>query len=74
MKHFMQPWNAILREAHSTNPSSSLSPSLAKPRPYRNAKSEKENAPPSDPNSMAYDSMTIKYECGDYTHPLCLLL
>ncbi|GMY32137.1 kinesin-like protein KIN-12B [Fagus crenata] len=56
MKHFMQPRNAILREAHSTEPSSSPSPSPAKPRPSRKAKSAKENAPPSDPNSMNYDS------------------
>jgi kinesin family protein 15 len=56
MKHFMQPRNAILREAHSTEPSSSPSPSSAKPRPSRKAKSAKENAPPSDPNSMNYDS------------------
>ena len=56
MKHFMQPQTAILRKAHSTDPLSSLSPSSAKPRPYRKAKSAKENALPSDPNSMAYDS------------------
>ncbi|GMY22146.1 serine/threonine-protein kinase ATG1a isoform X1 [Fagus crenata] len=55
MKHFMQPQTAILRKAHSTDPLSSPSPSSAKPRPYRKAKSTKENAPPSDPNSMAYD-------------------
>uniref|UniRef100_A0A2N9EP67 Uncharacterized protein n=1 Tax=Fagus sylvatica TaxID=28930 RepID=A0A2N9EP67_FAGSY len=56
MKHFMQPQTAILRKAHSTDPLSTLSPSLAKPRPYRKAKLAKENAPPSVPNSMAYDS------------------
>ena len=56
MKHFMQPQTAILRKAHSTDPLSSPSLSSAKPRPYQKAKSTKENAPPSNPNSMAYDS------------------
>uniref|UniRef100_A0A2N9GHP9 Uncharacterized protein n=1 Tax=Fagus sylvatica TaxID=28930 RepID=A0A2N9GHP9_FAGSY len=56
MKHFMQPQTAIMRKAHSTDPLSTPSPSSAKPRPYRKAKLAKENAPPSDPNSMAYDS------------------
>ncbi|KAE8022910.1 hypothetical protein FH972_008671 [Carpinus fangiana] len=55
MKHFMQPRNAILRETHSTDQPSSLSPSLAKPRPSRKPKSTKENAPPSDPN-LPHDS------------------
>ncbi|XP_062164877.1 kinesin-like protein KIN-12B isoform X2 [Alnus glutinosa] len=55
MKHFMQPRNAILRETHSTDPPSSLSPSLSKPRPSRKPKSAKENAPPTDPN-MPCDS------------------
>uniref|UniRef100_A0A2N9GEU8 K Homology domain-containing protein n=1 Tax=Fagus sylvatica TaxID=28930 RepID=A0A2N9GEU8_FAGSY len=56
MKHFMQPQTAILRKAHSTDPLSSPSLSSAKPRPYQKAKSTKENAPPSNTNSMAYDS------------------
>ncbi|GMY38827.1 Kinesin-like protein KIN12B [Fagus crenata] len=56
MKHFMQPQTVILRKAHSTDPKSSSSLNSAKPRPYRKAKSAKENVPPSDPNSMAYDS------------------
>ncbi|GMY26993.1 isoform 2 of heparan-alpha-glucosaminide n-acetyltransferase [Fagus crenata] len=56
MKHLMQPQTAILRKAHSTDPLSSPSLSSAKPRPYRKAKSAKENVPPFDPNSMAYDS------------------
>jgi hypothetical protein len=56
VKHFMPPQTAILMEAHSRDPLSSPSSSSAKPRPYRKAKSAKENAPPSDPNSMAYDS------------------
>ncbi|GMY21878.1 Kinesin-like protein KIN12B [Fagus crenata] len=55
MKHFMHPQTAILRKVHSTDPLSSPSPSSAKPRPYQKAKSAKENAPPFDPNSMAYD-------------------
>ena len=55
MKHFMQLRTAILRKAHSTDLSLSPSPSSTKPRPYQKAKSVKENAPPSDPNSMAYD-------------------
>ncbi|CAB4263121.1 unnamed protein product [Prunus armeniaca] len=54
MKHFMQPRNTILREA--TEPTSSPNPSYGKPRPPRKPKASKENAPPSDPNSMAPDS------------------
>ncbi|CAB4293770.1 unnamed protein product [Prunus armeniaca] len=54
MKHFMQPRNTILREA--TEPTSSPNPSYGKPRPPRKPKASKENAPPSDPNSMASDS------------------
>lgn len=54
MKHFMQPRNTILREA--TEPTSSPNPSYGKPRPPRKPKASKENAPPSDPNSMTSDS------------------
>ncbi|XP_022979663.1 kinesin-like protein KIN-12B isoform X1 [Cucurbita maxima] len=57
MKHFMQPRNAILRDTHAVDPpSSSPSPSGGiKGRPPRKPKSSKENAPPSDPNSMVLD-------------------
>ncbi|CAN6725543.1 unnamed protein product [Malus baccata var. baccata] len=54
MKHFMQPRNAILTEM--TEPPSSPNPISAKPRPPRKPKASKENAPPSDPNSMISDS------------------
>ncbi|KAJ4843238.1 hypothetical protein Tsubulata_039389 [Turnera subulata] len=61
MKHFMQPRNAILREAQGAN-SPDPSPLLQSPNPKskpppspsssRRLKSAKENAPPSDLNSM----------------------
>ncbi|KAM2039874.1 hypothetical protein ACFX1T_013275 [Malus domestica] len=54
MKRFMQPRNAILTEM--TEPPSSPNPISAKPRPPRKPKASKENAPPSDPNSMISDS------------------
>ncbi|KAG8369560.1 hypothetical protein BUALT_Bualt14G0026100 [Buddleja alternifolia] len=55
MKHFMMPRNQILRENHdaattSPNPKSSK-PTTPNPS-NRKLKSSKENAPPSDPNSM----------------------
>ncbi|TQD72498.1 hypothetical protein C1H46_041971 [Malus baccata] len=50
----MQPRNAILTEM--TEPPSSPNPISAKPRPPRKPKASKENAPPSDPNSMISDS------------------
>lgn len=53
MKHFMQPRNAILRETELPPPSN---PSPAKPKPSRKQKAAKENAPPSDPNSLLSDS------------------
>ncbi|PON33439.1 Kinesin-like protein [Parasponia andersonii] len=50
MKHFMQPRNTILKE---TEPPPSQNPSAAaKIRPSRKQKPSKENAPPSDPNSL----------------------
>ncbi|KAH7521529.1 hypothetical protein FEM48_Zijuj07G0043200 [Ziziphus jujuba var. spinosa] len=52
MKHFMQPKNPILREMEPPQ----SNPSPAKPRPSRKQKSSKENAPPSDPNSLVSDS------------------
>ncbi|EEF45998.1 Carboxy-terminal kinesin, putative [Ricinus communis] len=60
MKHFMQPRNAILRETHangdplqSPNPNSHKSkPSPSPSSSSRRHKLSKENAPPSDLNSM----------------------
>ncbi|XP_062109279.1 kinesin-like protein KIN-12B [Humulus lupulus] len=51
MKHFMQPRNTILRETEPP-PSQNPSSATAKIRPSRKQKSSKENAPPSDPNSL----------------------
>ncbi|KAG6597613.1 Kinesin-like protein KIN-12B, partial [Cucurbita argyrosperma subsp. sororia] len=57
MKHFMQPRNGILRDTHAADQPSSSCPSAGiKGRPPRKPKSSKENAPPSDPNSMLPDS------------------
>ncbi|TYK23655.1 kinesin-like protein KIN12B [Cucumis melo var. makuwa] len=62
MKHFMQPRNPILRDTHLADqpPSSSPSPNgagIKGGRPPRKPKSSsKENAPPSDLNSMVPDS------------------
>ncbi|KDP32570.1 hypothetical protein JCGZ_13120 [Jatropha curcas] len=59
MKHFMQPRNAILREAHANGESSPLqsaNPSCHKSKPSpppRRQKLSKENAPPSDLNSTS---------------------
>ncbi|KAJ9187052.1 hypothetical protein P3X46_002548 [Hevea brasiliensis] len=60
MKHFMQPRNAILREANangepplqSPNPSSNKLKPSPPPSSSRRQKLSKENAPPSDLNSM----------------------
>lgn len=51
----MQPRNTILRE---TEPPPSPNPSPARPRPSstRKQKLSKENAPPSDPNSLLSDA------------------
>ncbi|XP_024019749.1 kinesin-like protein KIN-12B [Morus notabilis] len=51
MKHFMQPRNAILRETTMESPASP-NPTAAKPRPSRKQRGSKENAPPSDPNTL----------------------
>ncbi|KAH7573360.1 hypothetical protein ACOSQ2_007259 [Xanthoceras sorbifolium] len=51
MKHFMQPRNPVLRETHLNDSPSSSSSSKSKPL-FRKQKSSKENAPPSDLNSL----------------------
>ncbi|KAJ0042313.1 hypothetical protein Pint_17753 [Pistacia integerrima] len=53
MKHFMQPRNTILRETHSSESPSSSSPNPnSKLKSSWKQKSSKENAPPSDLNSL----------------------
>ncbi|KAL1219322.1 Kinesin-like protein KIN-12B [Cardamine amara subsp. amara] len=52
MKHFMMPRNAILRDLGE---SQSPNPSLTKSKSQRKIRSAKENAPPSDLNSLMPD-------------------
>ncbi|EXB45088.1 hypothetical protein L484_019313 [Morus notabilis] len=60
MKHFMQPRNGILRETKMESPLSSK-PSVVKPWPSRKHRGSKENALPSDPNSLRPSRSTHRH-------------